>query len=124
VIAMIAAAEADRFYGPYWLYIPASYALHIAQDFKTNSDKSIRTRLMELEPLVGIRSSDQLTGEQAVLVQATQDVVMLVEGEPLQTIQWDINGGFQINFKAFTIQVPLVRSDADGRSGVVHLHAL
>jgi hypothetical protein len=36
-------------------------------------------------------------------------------------VQWDIHGGFQINFKAFTIQVPLIRADAQGRSGIVHM---
>ena len=92
-------------------------------DFKANGDKSIRQRLMEVDRLVNIRVADQLTAGNVILVQATSDVVVLVEGEPLQTIQWDIEGGFRINFKAFAIQVPLIRDDPDGRSGIQHMHA-
>jgi hypothetical protein len=52
----------------------------------------------------------------------TADNVQLLVGEPLQNIQWDINGGFTIAFKSFTIQVPLIRADAAGRSGIVHMN--
>jgi hypothetical protein len=56
-----------------------------------------------------------------IVVQASQDVVCWVEGEPLQTVQWDEAGGFDLNFKAWQIAVPLIRSDAAGRSGVCHI---
>jgi hypothetical protein len=36
-------------------------------------------------------------------------------------VQWDVHGGFQVNFKAFMIAVPLIRADAQNRSGVVHM---
>jgi len=124
VLSMFAAAEADRFYGPYWLYVPSNFSLKLEEDFKANSDKTIRQRLLEIDRLVKIGTCDQLTADNVILVQATQDVFALVEGEPLQTVQWDIEGGFQIKFKAFTIQVPLIRSDAQGRSGVVHMSDL
>ena len=29
--------------------------------------------------------------------------------------------GFGVNFKVFAIQVPLIRADADGNSGIVHM---
>jgi hypothetical protein len=44
-------------------------------------------------------------------------VVSWVNGENLQTVQWDEYGGFEVNFKAFAIGVPLIRSDIAGRSG-------
>jgi len=120
VLEMIGAAQTDRFYGPYWLYVPANFNLFLDADFKANSDKSIRQRLLEVDGLQGIRVVDQLTASNVVLIQATVDVCALVEGEPLQTVQWDTEGGFIVKFKAFSIMVPLVRSDAQGRSGVVH----
>lgn len=123
VLRMIAAAEADRFYGPYWLYVPSTYSTVLEKDFKANSDKSIRQRLSEVDRLAKIQVADQLSDGNVVLVQATRDVVALIEGEPLQTVQWDIEGGFIIKMKAFAIQIPLVRSDAQGRSGVVHMSA-
>jgi uncharacterized linocin/CFP29 family protein len=121
VLTMIAALEADRMYGPYWLYVPSNSSVKLENDFKANSDKSIRMRLMEVDRLVGIRVVDQMPADNIALCQATVDVLALVNGEPLQTVQWDIEGGFIVKFKAFAIQVPLIRSDAQGRSGIIHM---
>lgn len=118
VIAAKKALETDRYFGPYWLYLPAAYSSVVEKDFKAASDKSIRTRIGEIDGIQAIRVVDQLTADNVVLVQATRDVVALVDGEPLQTIQWDIEGGFIVKFKAFQIAVPLIRSDAQGRCGV------
>ncbi len=114
-------AEVDRMYGPFHVYLPANYSVVVDNDYKANSDKTIRQRIMEIDGIRGISVSDQLPANNIVLVQMTPDVVVLVEGAPLQTVQWDVEGGFQINFKGMTIQVPLVRADAQGRSGIVHM---
>lgn len=121
VMTMIAALETDRMYGPYWIYVSSDASLKLSDDFKANSDKTIRERLLEIENVSMIRVVDQLPANTVVMVQATSDVVQMVEGERLQTVQWDVHGGFQVNFKAFTIMVPLIRSDATGRSGVFHM---
>jgi hypothetical protein len=123
VLSMIKVLEADRMFGPYWLYVDSLASTKLEEDFKANGDKTIRQRLLEVDRLQAITVADQMPANHVVLVQATADVVQLCEGEPLQTIQWDIQGGFQINFKAFTIQVPLIRSDDQGRSGIFDMHA-
>ena len=122
VLSMISAANADRMYGPFVLYIPSTDAVALNQDFKTASDKSVLSRLMEIPELSSIRTSDVLAADNLLLVQMTSDNVQLLVGEPLQNIQWDINGGFTIAFKSFTIQVPLLRADPSGRSGIVHMN--
>ena len=122
VTSMIALADGDGFHGPYWLYVGGIAAsLKLAQDFKSESDKTIRQRLLELEQISAIKTVDMLADNNVLLVQATSDVVQWVIGEPLQTVQWDVHGGFQINFKAFQIGVPLIRSDVDEGSGIVHM---
>jgi len=120
LLRWIGQLEADRMFGPYRLYLPSSASTNLEKDFKANSDKTIRQRLLEVDRLESIQVVDQLTTANAVLVQFTRDVVALVNGEPLQSVQWDVEGGFLIKMKAFQIQVPLVRSDAQGRSGVLH----
>jgi len=121
VLAMIAIAEADRMFGPYWLYLPRGYSTVIGADFKANSDRSVFDRIRSISGLTSVKVADQMPANTLVLVQATSDVVKWIQGEPLQTIQWDIEGGFHVNFKAFEIAVPLIRADAQGRSGVVHM---
>lgn len=124
ILSMIGVLEADRYWsGPYWLYIPSDVAVRFEGEFKTQSDRTIRERLLSIDRLAAIVTVDQLPSGNVILTQATEDVAVMVQGEPLQTIQWDYNGGMQINFKALQISVPLIRSDPQGRSGVVHMNA-
>jgi hypothetical protein len=119
------ALHANRMFGPYWVYVPSDAGVHLDGDYVptsgTNSTGTIRERLEKIEGIKGIRVADQLPSGNVIVVQATQDVTCWVQGEQLQTVQWDEYGGFEINFKAFAIGVPLIRSDAAGRSGVCHI---
>lgn len=123
VLGAIGKLIAARMYGPYILYIPTLWALKLQEDFKTESDKSIWTRLLEIRELIEIRSADMMPTDKALLVQMTSDVVVLLEGEPLQTVQWDTHGGFRIVFKAFTLSVPLIRTDIEDRCGICQIKA-
>lgn len=121
VQTMQAALQADRMYGPYWIYVPSDAGVRLGGDFKAASDKTIIQRLLEVPGIKGIRVADQLATSNVIMVQATEDVTCWVQGEGIQTVQWDEYGGLQINFKAFAIGVPLVRADIQGRSGVYHM---
>lgn len=123
VMLMKSAANADRFYGPFVIYYSGqgAAATNLDKDYSSNFQGTIRQRLLQVEGISAITALDFLPVGYVVMVQMTPDVVQIVEGEPLQTIQWDIEGGFGINFKAFAILVPLIRSDPGGRSGIVVL---
>ncbi len=123
VIAMKQAAIADRHYGPYVLYIPTAYETVMDTDYVTTmgNTKTIRTRLMEIEGISGIKISDYLASDNVILVQMSADVVRMVEGLPLRTVQWDSEGGMMINFKVMSILVPQIRNTQALRSGIVHL---
>jgi uncharacterized linocin/CFP29 family protein len=121
VLAMIALAEGDRMNGPYVLYVSRNASTKLAQDFKANSDDTILDRLLRVPGLSAIEIVDQLPANNVVLVQMTSDVVQWLMGETIQTIMWDVNGGMGVNFKVFGIQVPIIRADRSGRSGIVHM---
>lgn len=114
----------NRMYGPYTVYVPADAGVIINNDYNpgTANIQSIRNRLLQVEGINGIRVADQLPSGNVVIKQDTVDVAAWVQGEPLQTVQWDEYGGFQINFKAFAIGIPLMRSDAAHRCGILHLN--
>lgn len=139
VRAMKARLEAERFFGPYWLYVPAAASTKLDDDFKAASDKTIRQRIGEVDGIQKITVVDQLPAGHVLMVQATRDVVVLVNGQTTTVVQWDIEGGFVIKFKVLAIQVPLLRSTsasatavgngeiAAGKThkmGVVDMHAL
>lgn len=113
--------EARGRYGPYWLYIAPNMSLKMGEDFKTSSDRTIRDRLLEVEGIQRITVLDQLPDDNIVLLDPSPENIVMVNGEELQTIQWDAHGGMQINFKAMQILVPLIRSDINDTTGIVHM---
>jgi uncharacterized linocin/CFP29 family protein len=121
VLTMLLAAQTARHFGPYWLYVSRDSSVKLSQDFKANTQGTIRERLLKVEGIDAVKSSDKMPAATVILVQHTSDVVQLLQGENLQTVQWDVEGGFHINFKAFQIQVPLIKADIAGRSGIVHM---
>lgn len=120
VMTMLAALNDDKQYGPFWIYVDPTAAIKLDGDFKANSSDTIRQRLLRVESIAGVKTLDFLPASNVLMVQATRETVVLVQGEPLQTVQWDVNGGFAIDFKGFEIQVPLVRAAAN-QSGIYHM---
>lgn len=111
----------DYYYGPYVLYIPTNYETTIDGDYTTGYPKSIRERILEISGISDVRVSDYLDDDNVILVQLTQDVVRLVNGLNIQTIQWDVEGGLQVNFKVMAIMVPQLRADQNDRCGICHM---
>lgn len=118
--SMLSTLQSDRFYGPYVLYVPGNASVNLNADYSTSYTRTIRQRILDYPEIQDVRVSDALATGNVVLVQMTSDVVQMVEGEPLQTVQWDIEGGMGVNFKAFEIMVPLIKASSEGRSGIVH----
>lgn len=125
VKAMKQASINDRHYGPWMLYIPTAYETVLDDDYSTsgNSNMTVRQRILLLEGIQGISVVDRLAANTVLLVQMTRDVVDLVDGMPIQTVEWTTEGGFVNNYKVMTIQIPRVKSDYNDRSGIVKLAA-
>lgn len=123
VQAMLAAARADYYFGPYTLYIPGAYEGKLDDDFNpgTSDTRTIRQRIMALEGIAEIVVADQLPTDNVVLVQLERDVVDMAIAQDITTVQWDTQGGMQQNFKVMAIWVPRVKSTLDGQSGIVHM---
>ena len=120
VRAMKQALIDAKHYGPYVLYIPTNFETAIDDDFKANSDKTIRQRLLEINGISDVKVADKLTDDNVIMVQMTSDVVRLVVGLPVTTVEWQTEGGMIFHYKVMTIQVPQVRADQDDNSGIAH----
>ena len=123
VQAMKQASLTALHYGPWMLYIPSLYETVMDLDYATgsNNGQTIRERLMKIGGIQGIKVVDTLPANNVLLVQMTSDVVRLVNGLPLQNVEWQEEGKFITKYKVLTIQVPQIRSDQNLKSGVVHL---
>lgn len=121
VISMISAANADFMFGPYMLYVPGLYWTQLQEDFKANSDRTILERIRAVAGIIDVKPADALPPNNVLLVQMSTDVVKEVVGLQPTVVQWEAHGGMRINFKVMAIMVPRIASDANSRSGIVHL---
>jgi hypothetical protein len=110
-------------YGPWMLYVPSKYDIVLDQDYSVNGQSlmTLRERILKIAGIEGIKVVDKLTADNVSLVQMTSDVVRLVRGMGLQNVEWAVEGNMATKYKVMTIQVPQIRSDQNGRSGVTHL---
>lgn len=120
VLAMRTQSRAAFHFGPWMLYVSPNWDAWLDEDFKTNSDRTLRERVKACDGIGDIRTLDFLTGFDVILVQMTTDVIRMVIGMDITTLQWDTKGGMQKNFKVMAIMVPQVRGDFNDTTGVVH----
>jgi len=109
-------------YGPWVLYIPTAYETVLDYDYDvTTPGTTTRERILKISGITDIKVIDKLPANNVLLVQMTSDVVRLVRGMGLQSVQWDTEGKFITKYKVLTIQVPQIRSDQAGKCGIMHL---
>jgi len=116
-------ASLDAYYGgPWQLYIPSNFETILDLDYDaTTPGTTIRERILKIAGISSIKVIDTLPADNVLLIQMTSDVVRMVQGLPLQNVQWAEEGNMVTKYKVLTIQVPQIRSDMNGRSGIVHL---
>jgi hypothetical protein len=83
--------------------------------------KTIRERILEISGIEDIKVSDTLSDDHVIMVQMSSDVVRLVQGLPITTVEWQTEGGMVFNYKVMTILVPQLRADQNDRTGIVVL---
>lgn len=122
VLNMKQASIDAKHYGPWMLYIPTAYETKLDGDYdSTTPGTTTRERIMKIDGIKGIKVIDTMPADNVLLVQMTSDVVRLVQGMPLQNVEWQTEGKFLTKYKVMTIQVPQIRSDQNGASGIVKL---
>jgi hypothetical protein len=122
VLDMKQASIGALHYGPWQMYIPTAYETVLDDDYdSTTPGTTIRERILKVDGIKGVKVVDMLPDDHVLLVQMTSDVVRLIRGLPIQNVQWQTEGKFITKYKVMTIQVPQIRSDANGSCGVTLL---
>ncbi len=119
-IAMQAALQAKNMFGPYMLYVTVAAWNNLQNDFKTYGTVSTIQRLRELEGIIDVKSSANLTGSSVIMVQFTDDVVDMIDGIQPTVVQWEGQGGMVVHFKVMAIMVPRLKSDRNSQCGIAH----
>jgi uncharacterized linocin/CFP29 family protein len=125
VLAMVQESIDYKYLGPWMIYIPTAYQTKMGEDYSVSgsSKMTIQERIESIEGIIKVKVAHLLPANTVVMVQMTPDVVELVDGLPIQNVQWDTEGGFMHYFKVLTIQVPRLKADYNGNTGIVILKA-
>lgn len=121
VTAMIAAAVADRYYGPYALHVASpQYTELTTQFFTDGSGQSALQRIKQIPELEEVIPDDTLAAGSLVLHQLTADVADMVEHMGVTVVEWMSGDGMVAHFRVMAVAAPRIKSDYATRSGVVH----
>lgn len=124
IAGMIAAAQADGYYGPYGVAVASTqYNQAALVTFTDGSGDTPMKRVLMMPGVEFFEQIPQLDDGEVVLVQLTRDVIELrtVSGySPIVTLEWASGDGMLGEFKVLSAGVPIVKSAYGGKSGVVH----
>lgn len=121
VNGMVAAAEADNYYGPFGLYVASTQYAEMRANYTDGSGQSAIQRCLESIPNLGfIKPATSLAAGSLVLVTFVADVVDLAVAQDIVPIEWEAEGGLVQHFKTMCAMVPRIKADVDGKSGIVH----
>lgn len=124
VLAMKQQSIAALNFGPWVLYCSTSWDQYLDNDYILTggnvATQTLRERLKRIDGITDVRSLDSLSGYQMILVQQTSDTFREIVGLDFTTLQWETQGGMEINYKVMAIMVPQPRADINGKCGIVH----
>jgi hypothetical protein len=112
----------NKHYGPYMFYTNDQWSQVLDNDFKANTDSTLRQRILSIEGIQDVRTLDFLpnTFWNCLLVEMLPTNVRAVVGMEVQTVQWESLGGMVKHFKVMCMLIPQLRADTSGNSGVGH----
>lgn len=142
VLAMKDILTAQKFYGPFMIYTSNDWDKYMDGDYILTggnvATQTLRQRIEAIKGISGCKRLDYLFGSAPatnkgpvppidvtlkpftlIFVQQTAEVARAVNGMDITTVQWESIGGMRLNFKVMCIQVPQIRSDYYGNSGIL-----
>lgn len=126
VLAMRLASQLAYHFGPWMIYTSPNWDQYLDADYSSaKGDWTLRNRLRQIDGVLDVKTIDYFQFQAnnpytMVMVQMTEDVVREVIGLDITTLQWESNGGMEMNFKVMCIMCPQVRADQNSNSGIVH----
>lgn len=121
LLAMRLQLQGVYHFGPYKVYTSPNWDQYLDADYSTSKgDNTLRERVEKVNGFQSCETMDYLTGYTVVIVQQTSDVIRMVAGMEITTLQWDTDGGLRKNFKVMAILVPQIRADQDSNCGICH----
>jgi uncharacterized linocin/CFP29 family protein len=129
LLGLIDLQRGQNHYGPYGVYVASNLERYLDEDFKANSDITLRERFLKVGRDSGndtpgkirfVKALDFLTAGDIIVVELASSVIQTIKGMGVTLVQWSGQGGLEYNFKVMAIQLPRCRADYNDQCGIVH----
>jgi uncharacterized linocin/CFP29 family protein len=120
ITAAIGALVADRFYGPYMVYVSNTQYVQMLAPEGVDVFSTVLNRVLSTPRIMGVSPTFALADHNLIVVSMTRATIDAIEAVSLTPVQWNEQGGMIINYKVMTAFVPRIKADANGNCGVVH----
>jgi uncharacterized linocin/CFP29 family protein len=109
-----------NFYGPYMVYVSNKQYVQMLEKEGVDVFQTILDRVKKIPGIEDVKPTFALADHNLVVVNLTSDTLDAVEGQGITPVQWNEQGGFIVNYKVMAAFAPRVKSDGEGKCGVVH----
>lgn len=124
ILTLRQALYTNKHRGPFILYVNSQWDAYLDNEFKTNSDKTLRQRILDIADIQDVQTLDYLptTGAKfdCLLVEMQTRTVRAVVGFDAQTVRWESMGGLMHHYKVMAMVWLQLRADTAGNSGIAH----
>lgn len=101
--------------GPIVVYIASNLDTQLEEDFKAESDLTLRQRLLALDNITQIKVLPSLPDDEILMVTMTRDTVEMRTAQEITPITWELYGGLQtrwaiVHVGTFTIKCGWARA--------------
>lgn len=103
----------------YDLFIPENYEDKLEQDYSSQYQGSIKTRLKEISALGEIVTLPSLPDHEVVMLVRSKDVFELVLGMPLTVLESETLDGYVKHYTVQEITLPRIKCDYNNNCGIV-----
>ena len=117
---MLAAADTNKFWGPFVLYVPTAFWSTLRSDYSSYKNGTFLDRILDYAEINKVQHASTLATNNILLVQLTRDVVDLAVGQDIKNVEWTTLGGMVQHNKVLAAMAPRLKKTADGTSGIFH----
>lgn len=119
ILDMVQTLNNAKMVGPFVLWFDDLWGQYLEMDYKDYFPGTLMNRIKQCASIADVQIVHNLTDWHMVMFQPTSDIIRMVVGMELVTVQWPEQGGMLQNFKVMAIQVPQIRCDKDSNYGIV-----
>jgi len=119
-LAMIKAAGSNRYHGPFDFYLHTDQYTEMLEIYSDGTGDSALDRVLRIPKVNSVKINDKCTAGELIGVQLESNVVDIRQAMALEVRRWENRDGSRAWFKVMVAAAPRLKTDYNGKSGIIH----